>query len=86
MNQVINVTAFLSAIPDLFQALSPALSPLLGKIRDLCRPETTSQVRDLISMQIEDDVTLMRTPLEMRNSRMFAVKVNSSRLDRCVLV
>jgi DNA mismatch repair protein MSH4 len=75
LNQVISVKAFLSAVPDLFQALSPARCGLLEKIRDLCRPQMLSQVKELISVHIEEDITLMRTPLEMRNSRMFAVKV-----------
>ncbi|KAH6675370.1 muts domain V [Plectosphaerella plurivora] len=74
LNQVISVKSFLSAVPDLLQALSPVRSGLLEKIRDLCRPQMMSQVSDLIAVHIEDDITFMRTPLEMRNSRMFAVK------------
>ncbi|KAM0602599.1 hypothetical protein ACHAP1_007471 [Verticillium nonalfalfae] len=35
----------------------------------------TQQVQDLISEAINADVTLMKSPLEMRNARMFAVKV-----------
>ncbi|KAM0277828.1 hypothetical protein ACHAQH_005532 [Verticillium albo-atrum] len=34
----------------------------------------TQQVQDLISEAINADVTLMKSPLEMRNARMFAVK------------
>ncbi|KAH6707329.1 DNA mismatch repair protein MutS [Verticillium dahliae] len=74
LNQVIMIKAFLASVPNIYQALGPAQCHLLVKIRDLCRPEMTQQVQDLISEAINADVTLMKSPLEMRNARMFAVK------------
>lgn len=35
----------------------------------------TLEIQRLVSEVIEEDVTLMQSPLEMRNARMFAVKV-----------
>ncbi|CAJ2501252.1 Uu.00g041050.m01.CDS01 [Anthostomella pinea] len=74
INQVLHVKAFVIAVPSLHEALGAARSDLLVKIRDICRPELVQPVTDLIATTINDDVTAMGTPLEMRNQRTYAVK------------
>ncbi|KAK7427073.1 MutS protein msh4 [Neonectria magnoliae] len=78
INQVLMVKSFLEAIPELYAALEPATSALLVKIRDLCRPEIRRRTLDTIRKTIEADVTYMKSPLDMRNQRTFAVKAGIS--------
>lgn len=74
INQVLMVKSFLEAIPELYNALTPANSTLLVKIRELCRPEISGRILRIIRQTIEADVTYMKTPLDLRNQRTFAVK------------
>lgn len=74
INQVLMVKSFLEAIPELFNALKPANSTLLVKIRELCRPEISGRILRMIRQTIEADVTYMKTALDLRNQRTFAVK------------
>ena len=78
INQVLMVKSFLEAIPELYAALRPAASALLVKICDLCRPEITGRILQTIRRTIEADVTYMKSPLDMRNQRTFAVKAGIS--------
>lgn len=72
------VKSFLEAIPELYAALQPATSALLMKIRDLCRPEIRRRTLDKIRNIIEADVTYMKSALDLRNQRTFAVKAGIS--------
>ena len=82
LNQVLMVKSFLEAIPSLHQALSSAQSPLLLKIRDLCRPDIRLPILEKIRYVIEPDVTYAKSPLDQRNQRIFAVKAGiNSMLD-----
>ncbi|KAK1595540.1 muts domain V [Colletotrichum navitas] len=74
MNHILMVKTFLDAVPTIYQALRPATSPLLIKIRDLCQPELTETVRNLIYEGIIEDVTYVKSALDLRNQRTFAVK------------
>ncbi|KAL4722088.1 MutS protein msh4 [Fusarium chlamydosporum] len=74
INQVLMVKNFLEAIPELYTALGPATCNLLVKIRDRCCPEITSPTLDKIRETIEADVTYMKSALDLRNQRTFAVK------------
>lgn len=78
INQVLMVKSFLEAIPELYNALKPAKSALLVKARDLCRPEISGRILRMIRQTIEADVTYMKTPLDLRNQRTFAVKAGIS--------
>lgn len=78
INQVLMVKSFLEAIPELYAALQPATSALLMKIRDLCRPEIRRRTLDKIRNIIEADVTYMKSALDLRNQRTFAVKAGIS--------
>ncbi|KAF4473126.1 DNA mismatch repair MSH4 [Fusarium agapanthi] len=74
INQVLMIKSFLESIPELHTALGPANSLLLTKVRELCRPEITSHSLNKIRQTIEADVTYMKSALDLRNQRTFAVK------------
>ncbi|KAG5755892.1 hypothetical protein H9Q69_000047 [Fusarium xylarioides] len=74
INQVLMIKSFLESIPELHTALGPANSVLLTKVRELCRPQITSHSLNTIRQTIEADVTYMKSALDLRNQRTFAVK------------
>lgn len=75
MDNVLKVKAFVDGLPDLYQAMRPAVSPLLTKIRGLFRPEMIAPLRTLIYETFHEDVTHTKKALDQRNQRAFAVKV-----------
>jgi DNA mismatch repair protein MSH4 len=75
MNQILIVKRFLEQTTLLYESLSPVQSSLLVKIREVCRPEVVMPFRSEISNTIEDDATYASKPLDLRNQRTFAVKV-----------
>ncbi|KAK2049085.1 muts domain V [Colletotrichum somersetense] len=77
INHILMVKTFLDAVPTIYHALDPAKSPLLTKIRDLCRPGLTETVRNLIYEGILEDSTYVKSALDLRNQRTFAVKAGS---------
>lgn len=72
------IKGFLEAILELHTALSPAECALLSKARDICSPEITSPIIRKIRTVVEADVTYVRSPLDLRNQRSFAVKAGIS--------
>ncbi|KAG5947517.1 hypothetical protein E4U53_006413 [Claviceps sorghi] len=78
LNHILMVKKFLESIPPLHQALSACKSPLLLKIRDICDPSVSGPILLRIKTIIEEDVTVMSSPLDMRNARTFAVKAGIS--------
>ncbi|UQC86116.1 MutS domain V [Colletotrichum lupini] len=74
INHVLMVKTFIDAVPPVFQALGPATCPLLTKIRDLCQPELTAAARELVYQNIHEDVHYVKSALDLRNQRTFAVK------------
>ncbi|OHE98466.1 MutS domain V [Colletotrichum orchidophilum] len=76
INHILLVKTFIDAVPAVFQALGPAASPLLSKIRDLCRPELTGAVRELVYQSIHEDVHYAKSALDLRNQRTFAPGIN----------
>ncbi|KAI1074924.1 muts domain V-domain-containing protein [Whalleya microplaca] len=74
INYILATKAFIIAIPALYEALGSARTDLLTRIREICRPELTQPVADLIAATINEDVTAMKSPLDMRNQRTYAVK------------
>ncbi|KAL5092472.1 hypothetical protein Trisim1_001725 [Trichoderma cf. simile WF8] len=74
LNHILMIKSFLESVPDLYRALHTAKSDLLVKIRNLCQPETTVPILLNIKRVIEPDVTYMKSPLDLRNQRAFAVK------------
>ncbi|KND89999.1 MutS protein [Tolypocladium ophioglossoides CBS 100239] len=78
ISQILMLKSFLEAVPELHKALTTAQSPLLVKILDLCRPDVTAPILAQIRKIIEADVTYMKSPLDLRNQRTFAVKAGIS--------
>ncbi|KAI0148053.1 DNA mismatch repair protein-like protein MutS [Hypoxylon sp. NC0597] len=74
INNILGVKAFITAVPSLYEALGAARTDLLTRIREICRPELIQPVVDLIANTINEDVTAMKSPLDMRNQRTYAVK------------
>lgn len=68
------IKSFLESVPEIYQALHPAKSDLLVKVRNLCCPDMTVPILLMIKKVIEADVTYMKSPLDLRNQRAFAVK------------
>lgn len=81
INHVLMIKSFLTAIPPLYDALSCAQSELIQRIRDVCKPEVIAPVQELISATINADVTYVKTPIDLRNQRTYAVKVSFPNLD-----
>ena len=69
---------FLEKVATIFKALEPAKGNLLLKVRDLCSPDIVNPPLALIMETIEPNVTYVKSPLELRNQRTFAVKVSYS--------
>jgi DNA mismatch repair protein MSH4 len=67
--------AFLEKVITIHNALEPATAPLLLKVRNLCSPDIVNPPLALIMDVIEPNVTYVKSPLELRNQRTFAVKV-----------
>ncbi|KAI2640346.1 DNA mismatch repair protein-like protein MutS [Hypomontagnella submonticulosa] len=74
VDNILGVKAFITSVPPLYEALGTARTDLLIRIHEICRPELTQPVIDLIADIINEDVTAMKSPLDMRNQRTYAVK------------
>ncbi|KXJ96046.1 muts domain V-domain-containing protein [Microdochium bolleyi] len=74
IDNVLSIKAFVLDVEPLYESLLGARSSLLVRIRDLCRMELVQPVIDLIRQTINDDVTMMKTPLDRRNQRSYAVR------------
>ncbi|KAI5866527.1 DNA mismatch repair protein-like protein MutS [Durotheca rogersii] len=74
INNLLGIKAFVIAVSSVYGALSTARADLLCRIREICRPELTQPVIDLIMAGINEDVTAMKSPLDMRHQRTYAVK------------
>ncbi|KAI1356344.1 DNA mismatch repair protein Msh4 [Xylaria sp. FL0043] len=71
---VLRVKAFVNAVPQLCEALAAARTNLLQRIYGLCQKKVTQVVMRIITETINDDVTAMKAPIDMRNQRIYAVK------------
>ncbi|KAI0125617.1 muts domain V [Xylariales sp. AK1849] len=74
INRVLMIKKFVLAVSPLFEALSSARTDLLQRIREICRPELIQPVVDLITNTINEDVTYVKSPLDMRHQRTYAIK------------
>ncbi|KAK7989125.1 heterokaryon incompatibility protein-domain-containing protein [Apiospora arundinis] len=74
INHVLMIKAFVLAIPTLHEALAEAESELLSLVRTNCRHELIQPVIEMIKDTINDDVTLMKLPIDMWHQRTYAVK------------
>jgi hypothetical protein len=72
------VKTFIENVLIVFDILASAKSPLLLKIRNFCRPEIMIPIKSSILEIIHEDVSYVKTPLDLRNQRTFAVKVSGA--------
>ncbi|KAJ5623893.1 hypothetical protein N7510_000202 [Penicillium lagena] len=79
VNNVIMLKTYISAITNVYQALTTAQSDLLLTIRELCAPAAHRSVEQLIEETLNEHVTYQTKPLDLRNQRIYCVKagVNS---------
>lgn len=78
IERILMIKGFLEAILEFNAALSPASCALLVKARDICSPEVSSPIIRKIRTVIEADVTYVKSALDLRNQRSFAVKAGIS--------
>ncbi|KAI0910537.1 DNA mismatch repair protein Msh4 [Ustulina deusta] len=71
---VLRVKAFVIAVPQLREALAAARADLLKRIYGLCGEKVIQLVMNIITDTINEDVTAMKAPIDMRNQRVYAVK------------
>ncbi|KAF2876499.1 muts domain V-domain-containing protein [Massariosphaeria phaeospora] len=74
INQVIMLKQFVASINPVYEGLTGSRSAILHDIRELCAPENTAPVQDIIERVINEDTTYAKQPLELRNQRTYAVK------------
>jgi DNA mismatch repair protein MSH4 len=77
INNVLMIKQFLESVPGVFEALAPAQGPLLRKVRELCRPDVTKHALERILKTIRPEATHVKTALDLRNQRTFAVQVGN---------
>lgn len=74
--------SFIQSISPIFVALSGTRSDLLVMIRRNCQPENIDPTIQLIREVINEDVAYQKSPLDLRNQRIYAVKVvNPNHMD-----
>ena len=69
INDVLMIKNFVVAIPPLFESLASAYCALLVKIRDHCRANITNPILERIAQVINEDVSYVSKPLDLRNQR-----------------
>ncbi|KAK9773932.1 putative DNA mismatch repair protein-like protein MutS [Seiridium cardinale] len=74
INHVLMIKSFVAAIFPLRDALGSARSDLLQRIRKVCRPEVIEPIGNLISNVINEDVSYVQSPIDLRHQRTYAVK------------
>lgn len=80
INNILIVKKLITSVVPVFESLLPARCILLGQIRDTCRPEVVQPILNLINTIIDENATFVKTPLDLRHQRTYAVKVIPLRL------
>ncbi|KAH6671073.1 DNA mismatch repair protein-like protein muts [Halenospora varia] len=80
VNNILMLKNFVEVAPRFFEILVGAHSELLVTIRENCRPENTDPTLGMINKVINEDVTYQKTPLDLRNQRIYAVRSGVSGL------
>ncbi|KAH8905275.1 hypothetical protein BR93DRAFT_946131 [Coniochaeta sp. PMI_546] len=76
INNILIVKKFLTSVAPVFDSLVSARCMLLGQVRDTCRPEVIQPILNLINTIIDENATFVKTPLDLRHQRTYAVKSN----------
>jgi DNA mismatch repair protein MSH4 len=75
INNILIVKKFVTSVGPVFESLLHARCVLLGQIRDTCRPEVIQPILDHINTIIDENATYVKSPLDLRHQRTYAVKV-----------
>lgn len=78
LNYILMIKAFLGGVRVLREALEVAgcTSQLCKWVLEQCGPENTASANDIIGEAIEHGATYSKAPIDIRNNRMWAVKVS----------
>lgn len=74
INNIIMLKQFVTHIKPMWEALAGCRCEMLTEIQRISAPENLETVIDLISSTINEDTMYAKQPLDLRNSRTYAVK------------
>ncbi|KAL4916075.1 muts domain V-domain-containing protein [Aspergillus aurantiobrunneus] len=80
VNHIIMLKTYVSAINSVYKSLAATQSSLLLTIRDICAPAGHFTVEQLIDSTLNEHVTYQTKPLDLRNQRIYCVKVGVNSL------
>ncbi|KAL4960291.1 MutS family protein MSH4 [Aspergillus stella-maris] len=80
VNHIIMLKTYVSAIDSVYKALATAQSDLLLTIRHICAPAGHVAVEQLIDATLNEHVAYQSKPLDLRNQRIYCVKVGVNSL------
>jgi DNA mismatch repair protein MSH4 len=69
--------SFLRSILPIYDALDGAESSILAIIQQNCQPKCLRSALNHIEESINEDVTYQKSPLDLRNQRTYAIKVEN---------
>jgi DNA mismatch repair protein MSH4 len=78
VHKMLMIKSFLKTALSLHEALLGARSSLLVQVQDVCRPEISREIVELIDATIDENATYAKNALDLRDQRTYAVKVNSA--------
>jgi DNA mismatch repair protein MSH4 len=81
INNILIIKKFVTSVAPVFESLQPGRSVLLGQIRHTCSPSSMQPILNLIDTVIDEHATYVKTPLDLRHQRTYAVKVSLVCLD-----
>jgi DNA mismatch repair protein MSH4 len=78
LNQLLMIKAYLAGVHAVYESLEAAdcSSKLLIRVLEKCGPRNTAPVAALIAENIEPDAIYSKAPIDVRNNRLWAVKVS----------
>jgi DNA mismatch repair protein MSH4 len=76
INNILIFKKFVISVGPVFESLQPSRSSLLCQIRHTCSPNFMQPILDLINTVIDEHATYVKTPLDLRHQRTYAVKVS----------
>jgi hypothetical protein len=80
LNHILMVKAYLGGVQAIHETLEVAgcTSQLCKWVLERCRRENTAPIASLIEETIEQDAIYSKAPIDIRNNRMWAIKVGAS--------
>jgi DNA mismatch repair protein MSH4 len=82
MNKILMLKQYLASIHEIHSVLELAecQSNICDWVRQTCSPEMLDVMRAILDENIEQDAVFSRAPIDIRNNRIWAVKVCSPRI------